>query len=111
MNSLILLLIIEVAIVVIPSFICFKSRHEFAKCLYSFLFVESFSRWQHAYHKHIKRSVKFTMYFIVVLFASALNIIFRDVTTDLEMFDNSILSAFKLANGYSNFFFFTFLFI
>ena len=111
MNNLILLLIIQLAIIFIPSFFCFKDKHEFSRCFYSFLFLECFSSCKSAYRTHIRRSMRFATYFIIVLFASALNIVFRDTTTDPEIFNQSVLSTFKMVNRYSDLFFFSFLFI
>lgn len=111
MNSLILLLIVELLILIVPSLFFFRSRHEFVNCLYSFLFVESFSHIKSVYKKHTGRSVKFALYLVLVLFASLINITFRDALIKMEFIDDSILSALKLEDGYSNFFFFRFLFL
>lgn len=110
MNSLILNLIFEASIILIPSFFCFRSRHEFAKCLYSFLFVESFSPWQSVYKKHIQRSLKFTVYFVIVLFASAANVILGNPLMEIKLFEDPVMSAFKLVDGYGDIFFFIFRF-
>jgi hypothetical protein len=105
MDRLILLLIIEALIIFVPSFFCFKSRREFIKCLYSFLFVECFSRWQGVYKAHVQRSLKFAVYFIIVLLASALNIVLGNSLTEIRLFDDPVMYAFKLAEEYDIFFF------
>lgn len=110
MDSLILNVVIESAIIFIPSFFCFRNRHEFAKCFYSFLFVESFSRWQNAYKKHVQRSLRFTVYFVIVLFASAVNFIFGSSLTEINLFEDPVIAAFKLVNNYSDLFFLIFRF-
>lgn len=110
MDSLILNVVIEFVIIVIPSFFCFRSRQEFLKCFYSFLFVENFSRWQSVYNKHVQRSLRFTVYFVIVLFASAGNVIFGNLLGEIKLFEDPLMSAFKLVNNYSDVFFFIFRF-
>ena len=94
----------------VPSFLVFKTRKEFFKCLQSFLFVETFSSWQNVYKTHVRRSLKFAVYFVIVLFASVLNLVFQDTLTEITSMDESLLLTFKLAEGYGDLSFFIFLF-
>lgn len=110
MNSLILLMIIEAVILILPSFFLFKTRKEFFKCLHSFLFVETLGSWQTVYKTHVRRSLKFAIYFVIVLFASVLNLVFQDTLAEITSIDESLLLTFKLAEGYGDISFFIFLF-
>ena len=110
MNSLIQLMVIEGVILMLPSFFLFKSRKEFFKCFHSFLFVESFGNWQAVYKTHVRRSLKFAVYFVIVLFASVLNFVFQDTLAEITSIDESLLLTFKLAEGHGDLSFFIFLF-
>jgi hypothetical protein len=63
--------IIEMLVLLLPAFFCFKDKSEFLSCFYSFMYVGT--------HRSSKtqenRSVKFAMYFAIVLICSFINII------------------------------------
>lgn len=63
--------VIETLVLFLPAFLCFKSRSEFRTCFYSFIYVGSRST-----KRQESRSVKFAVYFAIVLFGSIINLMF-----------------------------------
>lgn len=70
MTPLFIFLLIEVAILLLPTYFCFRNRAEFSNSLYSFWYVG----YHHSNSRHEKRSLRFAVYLAIVLFTSILNV-------------------------------------
>lgn len=70
MGTLLIFLLLEGLILVLSSYFCFKNTTEFSNCLYSFWYVG----YHNSNQKHERQSLRFAIYFAIVLFTSILNI-------------------------------------
>ena len=64
----------ELLALVLPAFVCFKSREHFVLCLRSFLKTGSAMTAGHASQLQDKQSIRFAIYFSIVFLISSLNI-------------------------------------
>jgi len=62
--------IIEMLVLLLPAFFCFRNRSEFFSCFNSFLYVGT----HHNTKTQENRSLKFATYFAIVLIGSFMNL-------------------------------------
>jgi hypothetical protein len=75
-NIRLFFLVSEVVILFAPLRFLLKSKHEFSRCLHSFLFFEQYYSFPSAYKRHQKRSVRFAIFLVIILIATIVNVQF-----------------------------------
>jgi hypothetical protein len=70
MHNLFVGVIIGILVLLLPAMFCFKNRSEFLSCFSSFMYVGN----SRITKTHENRSIKFALYFTIVLFGSLMTL-------------------------------------